>query len=417
MDVPESGRIVETLDQASQIVERFITSAVEKQAIAKHGADPEAAQTLAKKADEFLRQGCLTHQPAQRPARSAIHRTLEVDPELAAGLERHGAMLQAFEKRLKDLPLAHLEDLRARVIPQLEWPHTFHETYDFSPGDLESLLVSLARDKHFHCGQAIAQEAARMRQEVMKLLAPYEDSLGFAFQYQCALTGSGAVPDAQSLLARLAAAKRRYQVQASEVPKQGDLVNDLEQLADTCELFDHAWTTDEKASFDERFGPSPADFIFTMMTRHLFERIHRELAFYGTTALVFREKYERVIEVFRSYPEGLQVTHTPRPDGGMTVTFPPFDLGDFQSFCRSVAAKVCAGHVGNNIVAPAELPVATEPLSKPMPKSHIMQALRIDGRKQFETWAKGKLIQVEGNRQLWQVRLNKCDANARAKLE
>lgn len=61
--------------------------------------------------------------------------------------------------------------------------------------------------------------------------------------------------------------------------------------------------------------------------------------------------------------------------------------------------------------------VVDEPLSKPMPKSQIMRALGIDGRKRFATWAKGKLIQVGNNRQLWQVRLNSCAANERAKIE
>ena len=56
-------------------------------------------------------------------------------------------------------------------------------------------------------------------------------------------------------------------------------------------------------------------------------------------------------------------------------------------------------------------------LSNPMPKSHIMKVLGIDGRKRFESWAKGKLVPVGENRQLWQVRLDLCASNERAKLE
>ncbi len=58
-----------------------------------------------------------------------------------------------------------------------------------------------------------------------------------------------------------------------------------------------------------------------------------------------------------------------------------------------------------------------EPLSRPMSKSNMMKALGIDGQKRFATWAKGKLKQVGDNRQLWQVRLNACAPNERAKLE
>ena len=46
-----------------------------------------------------------------------------------------------------------------------------------------------------------------------------------------------------------------------------------------------------------------------------------------------------------------------------------------------------------------------------------MQAVGLDSYKSFNTWAKDNLVQVGNNRQLWQVYLDRCASNERAKLE
>lgn len=58
------------------------------------------------------------------------------------------------------------------------------------------------------------------------------------------------------------------------------------------------------------------------------------------------------------------------------------------------------------------------PLSPPVTKSAIMKVLRLPGYRAFNTWAKDgdKLQQVGNNRQLWQVRLDRCAPNERAKF-
>jgi hypothetical protein len=56
-------------------------------------------------------------------------------------------------------------------------------------------------------------------------------------------------------------------------------------------------------------------------------------------------------------------------------------------------------------------------LSKPMTKKVMMIALKIDGYKKFNTFAKLHGIQQAGNRQLWQIRFDNMDSNTRQKLE
>lgn len=58
-----------------------------------------------------------------------------------------------------------------------------------------------------------------------------------------------------------------------------------------------------------------------------------------------------------------------------------------------------------------------EPLSTPQSKSKIMATVGIDSPRKFAAWSEGKLKQVADNRQLWQVRLNLCATNERAKLQ
>lgn len=55
--------------------------------------------------------------------------------------------------------------------------------------------------------------------------------------------------------------------------------------------------------------------------------------------------------------------------------------------------------------------------SKPMKKITMINALRMDGYKSFNTFAKQHGIQQAGNRQLWQIRLDTMDKTSRKKLE
>jgi len=55
--------------------------------------------------------------------------------------------------------------------------------------------------------------------------------------------------------------------------------------------------------------------------------------------------------------------------------------------------------------------------SKPTTKSTMKNALRIDGDKVFNTFAKQHSIRQAGNRQLWQIRLDTMDNTTRKKLE
>jgi hypothetical protein len=55
--------------------------------------------------------------------------------------------------------------------------------------------------------------------------------------------------------------------------------------------------------------------------------------------------------------------------------------------------------------------------SNPMTKSAMMSRINIDGYKKFNTFAKQYGLQKAGNRQLWQIRLDKMDKNTRQKFE
>jgi hypothetical protein len=55
--------------------------------------------------------------------------------------------------------------------------------------------------------------------------------------------------------------------------------------------------------------------------------------------------------------------------------------------------------------------------SNPMSKRTIMVALKIDGYKKFNTFAKLHGIRGAGNRQLWQIRLDKMDKMTRERIE
>ena len=55
--------------------------------------------------------------------------------------------------------------------------------------------------------------------------------------------------------------------------------------------------------------------------------------------------------------------------------------------------------------------------SKPMSKSAMRNALKIDGCRSFDTFAKQQGIRQAGNRQLWQIRLDTMDEATRKKLE
>ena len=55
--------------------------------------------------------------------------------------------------------------------------------------------------------------------------------------------------------------------------------------------------------------------------------------------------------------------------------------------------------------------------SNPMTKSAMMSRVNIDGYKKFNTFAKQYGLQKAGNRQLWQIRLDKMDKNTRQKFE
>jgi hypothetical protein len=55
--------------------------------------------------------------------------------------------------------------------------------------------------------------------------------------------------------------------------------------------------------------------------------------------------------------------------------------------------------------------------SKPMSKSKMKNALRIDGYRTFNIFARHHGILPAGNRQLWQIRLDRMDETTRKKLE
>lgn len=55
--------------------------------------------------------------------------------------------------------------------------------------------------------------------------------------------------------------------------------------------------------------------------------------------------------------------------------------------------------------------------SNPMTKSTMMSKIGIDGYKKFNTFAKQHGLQQAGNRQLWQIRLDRMDKNTRQKFE
>lgn len=55
--------------------------------------------------------------------------------------------------------------------------------------------------------------------------------------------------------------------------------------------------------------------------------------------------------------------------------------------------------------------------SKPMSKSKMMAALKIDSYKTFNAWARDKAIKPEGNRQTFTIRLDLLDPKTRQKLE
>jgi len=56
-------------------------------------------------------------------------------------------------------------------------------------------------------------------------------------------------------------------------------------------------------------------------------------------------------------------------------------------------------------------------LSNPMTKSAMMSRVGIDGYKKFNTFAKQHGLQQAGNRQLWQIRLDRMDKNTKQKFE
>jgi hypothetical protein len=67
---------------------------------------------------------------------------------------------------------------------------------------------------------------------------------------------------------------------------------------------------------------------------------------------------------------------------------------------------------------PGDLPPGDLPpgeWSKPMSKTEMMVALRIDGRKRFNTFANGRLLQA-GNRQTWRLRLDRLSENEKKRL-
>ena len=55
--------------------------------------------------------------------------------------------------------------------------------------------------------------------------------------------------------------------------------------------------------------------------------------------------------------------------------------------------------------------------SNPMTKSTMMSKVNIDGYKKFNTFAKQHGLRKAGNRQLWQIRLDRMDKNTRQKFE
>jgi len=61
--------------------------------------------------------------------------------------------------------------------------------------------------------------------------------------------------------------------------------------------------------------------------------------------------------------------------------------------------------------------IASQEWSKPMSKSKMMAALKIDSYKTFNAWAKDKAMKQAGNRQTFTIRLDVLDAKTRQKLE
>ena len=61
--------------------------------------------------------------------------------------------------------------------------------------------------------------------------------------------------------------------------------------------------------------------------------------------------------------------------------------------------------------------IAGQERSKPMSKSKMMSALKIDSFKTFNAWAKDKGMKQAGNRQTFTIRLDLLDAKTRQKLE
>lgn len=56
-------------------------------------------------------------------------------------------------------------------------------------------------------------------------------------------------------------------------------------------------------------------------------------------------------------------------------------------------------------------------ISKPMSKSEMMKALRIDSYKKFNAWGKDKALKQTGNRQTFTIRLDLLDTKSRQRLE
>jgi len=95
-------------------------------------------------------------------------------------------------------------------------------------------------------------------------------------------------------------------------------------------------------------------------------------------------------------------------------------MGLLRDITRRRYSKTCADdlrHWADRLAKPIPPETSGGELSKPMTKSAMKNALRIDGYKAFNTFAKKHSIQQAGNRQLWQIRLDTMDEATRKKLE
>ncbi len=427
----DADKLRQYIEAAIDKAEAAKTKLLNMQEAAEHDVGP-AAQVQTDKVRQWL-QNVLTGQLAislppykyEPPCDSAPTDPEGIDEEIERS-ERYSMVRPIFEARLKDLPIASLRKLKTEVVPPSAYPDEHEIIQGFSAGNLRSLIDDCVRGQHLRCRRAMAEEAVKRMQLISMLLPHWTDVLCINFQFHCALAASGSAADMDDLIVWLTGIKRDMERQDGESPRQVVLTDLLQEMANVCQPFSRRWAPSQKAFFED-YPPGTLAFVFEQITRPLFVEIYPSLLYRrGEAAKVFRDSYTEIIELLKSYPDGIPITSTPLPSGRKVRTVPPRQIKEFVCLCRRFALaeeneaqrKALVSQVKQaEVVEATEPPVVGEPLSKPMSKSDIMAILKIDGRKRFETWAEGKLVQVGTNRQLWQVRLNSCAPNERAKLE